>query len=83
MAKRFYAVYVGDNCDDGYGSSVKREAIKLANAKKRDHANDGKRIAIGVIDPKDDFCLDTIVIRDGWYYDGQEENEAQLKGMDY
>lgn len=65
MMKHWYAVQVGDEIDCGYGSTVKREAIKMANAMKRDHDYDGKEIRIVVTYCDDDFCEDEIIIRNG------------------
>lgn len=63
--KKFYAVQVGDNNDWDYGSTVKRKAIVMANAEKRDPDNNGKEIRIAVIDCDAEYCLDEIIIRDG------------------
>lgn len=65
MKKRFYAVQHGDDYDCGYGSTVKREAIKMANALKRDHDYDGEEIRIAIVSCDDDFCEGEIIIRDG------------------
>lgn len=61
--KKFYAVQFGDNFDWDNGSTVKREAIKMANAMKRDPEYDGLEIRIAVIE--NDFCSDEIIIREG------------------
>lgn len=63
MSRRFYAVQHGDNFEWDEGSTVKREAVKMANQMKRDKDYDGEEIRIAVID--DDFCTEEIIIRDG------------------
>ena len=37
----------------------------MANAEKRDPANNGKEIRIAVIDCDAEYCLDEIIIREG------------------
>lgn len=61
--KRFYAVQHGNNFDWDYGSTVKREAIKMANALKHIPEYDGEEIRIAVIE--DDYCEEDIIIREG------------------
>lgn len=63
--KKFYAVQVGDNYECDYGSTVKREAIKMANAEKRDHNNDGLEIRIVICSTDSDYVIDEIIIREG------------------
>lgn len=63
--KTFYAVQHGSNFDWANGSTVKREAIKMANEMKHDHDYDGEEIRIAVIDTKYSVCDDEIVIREG------------------
>lgn len=63
--KKFYAVQIGDNYECDYGSTVKREAIKMANAVKRDPSNAGKEIRIAVCSTDSDFVTDEIIIREG------------------
>lgn len=63
--KTFYAVQHGSNFDWDTGSANKREAVKMANAMKRDHEYDGEEIRIAVIDTKYSVCDDEIVIREG------------------
>ena len=64
--KKFYAVQVGDNYDCDNGSTVKREAVKMANAAKRNHDNDGMEIRIVVCSTESDFVTEEIIIRDGF-----------------
>lgn len=63
--KKFYAVQHGYNFDWDYGSTVKREAIKMANGLKRDHDYDGEEIRIAVIDCDNDYCTGEIIVRNG------------------
>lgn len=63
--KKFYAVQVGYDCDCGYGSTVKREAIKMANAFKRDHRYDGEEIRIAVCTTDSDYVFSEIIVREG------------------
>lgn len=63
--KRFYAVQHGNNYDWNYGSTVKRETIKKANAMKRDHDYDMEEIRIAVIDTVNNVCEREIIIREG------------------
>lgn len=63
--KKFYAVQNGDNYDWDYGSTVKREALKMANKTKRDHDYDGEEIRIAVIDCDAEYCTAEIIIREG------------------
>ena len=71
--KKWYAVQHGDDYDCGYGSTVKREAIKMANAMKRNPYYDDEEIRIAITDADgDDFVYEVIVIREGgnggnWY----------------
>lgn len=63
--KKFYAVQVGDNNDWDYGSTIKREATKMANREKRNQDNDGLEIRIAVINCDTNVCLDEIIVREG------------------
>lgn len=65
--KRWYAVQVWDENDCGYGSTVKREAVKMANAEKRNPRNDGKEIRIVVMSDttNDAYPVEEIIIREG------------------
>jgi len=66
MAKKFYAVQIGNHDTDcGTGSTIKREAIKMANKYKRNPAYDGEMIRLAVCSTDDDFVTDIIVIREG------------------
>ena len=62
--KKWYAVQHGDDYDCGYGSTVKREAIKMANAMKRDPYYDGEEIRIAITEGDDDFVIGQIIIRE-------------------
>lgn len=63
--KKFYAIQIGDNYECDYGSTVKREAIKMANAQKRIPSNDGLEIRIAVCSTDSDYVTDEIIIRSG------------------
>ena len=63
--KKFYAVQHGDNFDWDYGSTVKQEAVKMANAMMYDKEYDGEEIRIAVIDCDADYCMEELIIRDG------------------
>ena len=63
--KKFYAVQAGDNFDCGTGSTVKREAIKMANAYKRDERYAGMEIRIAVCSEDSDYVTEEIIVREG------------------
>ena len=63
--KKFYAVQHGDNFDWDYGSTIKGEAVKMANAMKRESEYDGEEIRIAVIDCDINYCMEELIIRDG------------------
>ena len=62
----WYAVAVyrpGDYVDHGTGSYNKRDALRMANNYKRNPMYDGYTIQIDIVDPKDDYTIDTLTIR--------------------
>ena len=61
--KKFYAVQVGNDYSSDNGSTVKREAMKMARAAAKE--NPGMQIRISVCKVDDDYCMQEIVIRDG------------------
>ena len=63
--KKWYAVQVGSDNDCGYGSTVKREAIKMANALKKDRYYDGDEIRIAVCSTESDYVTEEIIVREG------------------
>lgn len=67
--RKWYAVQVWDEVEAGYGSTIKREAIKKANAIKRDSRYDGKQIRIvvfnGLNDNPEAVPVEEIIIREG------------------
>lgn len=63
--EKFYAVQHGDNFDWDYGSTVKGEAVKMANSMKHDPDYKGEEIRIAVIDCESNVCDEEIVIREG------------------
>lgn len=63
--KKWYAVQNGDDFDCGYGSHNKREAIKRANALKRNSSYDGQEIRIAVVDDETQEVIDEIILREG------------------
>ena len=65
-ARRWYAVQHGDDYDCGYGSTVKREAMKMARALHKDYPDDEIRLCLCRCG--DDYCDGEIVV-----FDGKEE----------
>ena len=63
MSKRYYAVQHGDYFFDDFGSTVKREAYKIARQMHKDYPGEEIRIAIRTVD--DDFCVGEIIVFDG------------------
>lgn len=63
MSKRFYAVQHGDDYSSDYGSTVKREAMKMANRLAKEYPDDEIRISLCRED--DDFCEGEIIVRNG------------------
>jgi len=63
--KKFYAVQIGYDNDCGTGSTVKREAIKMANEYKRNPHYDGLQIRIAVCSTESDDVTEEIIIREG------------------
>lgn len=63
MAKKFYAVQVGNDFSSDWGSTRKREALVMAHQAARE--NPGKEIRISVCREDDDYCEQEIVIREG------------------
>lgn len=64
--KRWYAVQHGSNYDCDHGSTRKKEAVKMANALKKDPDFKGEEIRIALIDMEHgDFCDGEIIIREG------------------
>lgn len=65
MSKNWYAVQVGSNYSSDNGSTVKREALRMARQEARKPENDGLEIRIAVCSTDDDYCQDEIIVRDG------------------
>ena len=63
MSKRFYAVQHGGDFDCGYGSTVKRTAIKMANKLHRDYP--GEQIRIVLCREGNDYAEGEIIVHDG------------------
>lgn len=63
MSKRFYAVQHGDNFESDNGSTVKREAMKIARQMHKDYP--GEEIRICLCREDDDFCEGEIIVFDG------------------
>lgn len=63
MAKRWYAVQHGDDYSSDNGSTVKREAMKMARELGREFPQDEIRISLCRED--DDFCEGLIIVREG------------------
>ena len=68
MSKNWYAVQVGSNYASDNGSTVKREALRMARQEARKPENDGLEIRIAVCSTDDDYCQDEIIVRDGSRY---------------
>ena len=60
MSKRYYAVQHGDDFSSDNGSTVKREAYKIAREIHRDYP--GEEIRICLCREDDDFCDGEIVV---------------------
>jgi hypothetical protein len=63
MSKRFYAVQHGDDFASDYGSSVKREAMKMARELAKEYP--GEEIRICLCREDDDFCEGEIIVKAG------------------
>lgn len=63
MSKRWYAVQLGDDLDCGYGSTVKREAMKMANRLAKQYPDE--KISICLCREGSDFCEGEIIVRNG------------------
>lgn len=61
-ARRFYAVQVGDDYSSDYGSTVKREAMKMARQEAK--ANPGQEVRISLCMTDDDFCDGIITVQE-------------------
>lgn len=60
MSKRFYAVQHGENYECDFGSTVKREAYKMARELHRSHP--GEEIRICLCREDNDFCEKEIIV---------------------
>ena len=65
MSKNWYAVQVGDDYVSDYGSTVKREALRMARQEAKKPENDGLEVRIAVCSTDDDYCREVIVVREG------------------
>lgn len=63
MSKRFYAVQHGDSFESDFGSTVKREAIKMANQMHREYP--GEEIRLCLCREDDDYCEGEIILHAG------------------
>ena len=61
--KKFYAVQHGKDYSCDYGSTIKREALKMAKALAKEYPKEEIRIAICTTN--DDFCEKEIIIQSG------------------
>lgn len=64
MGKRYYAVQVGDYYGSEEGSTVKREAMRMARKVAKENPGYEVRIALCTVD--DDFVDDVIYVQRGW-----------------
>ena len=71
MDKKYYAVQVCEENDYETGSTVKREALRMAKAAAKE--NPLKEVRIYVRTEEDDFCQDIIIVQEG------AETEAEFK----
>lgn len=62
MAKRFYAVQVGDSVDCSSGSTRKRDAYRMARAEAKQYPGEEVRICLCTED--DDFCEGVIILQE-------------------
>ena len=63
MSKRFYAVQHGGDFDCGTGSTVKREAMKIARKLHKWHP--GEEIRLCLCREDDDYCEGEIIVFHG------------------
>lgn len=63
MSRKWYAVQHGNNFDSDCGSTVKRDALRIANRKHRDYPGEEIRICICRVD--NDFCKEELIIFPG------------------
>ena len=63
MSKRWYAVQHGDDFASDNGTTVKREAYKLARQAHKDYPGEEIRIVLCRVD--DDFAEDEIIVYEG------------------
>lgn len=60
--KKFYAVQHGNDYSSDFGSTNKREAMKMARELGNEFPNDEIRISVCTTD--DDFCMEEIIVRE-------------------
>ena len=65
MSKNWYAVQVGSDYTSDYGSTVKREALRMARNEAKKPENNGLEVRIAVCSVDDDYCQDEIIVREG------------------
>lgn len=65
MSKNWYAVQVGSDYTSDYGSTVKREALRMAREEAKKPENNGLEVRIAVCSADDDYCHDVIIVREG------------------
>lgn len=63
MSKRFYAVQVGDDFSTDTGSTVKRQALRMARSAARKFPGLEVRLCLCTVD--DDFCEGELIIQEG------------------
>ena len=63
MKRTWYAVQHGDNFESDFGSTVKREAYKMARALHKEYPNEEIRLALCTTES--DFCEDEIIVYNG------------------
>lgn len=65
MSKNWYAVQVGSDYTSDYGSTAKREALRMAREEAKKPENNGLEVRIAVCSTEDDYCHDEIIVREG------------------
>lgn len=61
--RRYYSVQVGDDYTDDYGSTVKREAFRMARREAKANPDKEVRIALRTVENSD--VEDVIIVQEG------------------
>lgn len=72
--RRYYAVHVGDDCSENEGSTIKREALRMARRAVREKPNEKVRVVMRTVE--DDHCDGIIYVRrdegGNWCYEYEQ-----------